>query len=186
MTEQRTMNKVNGIDMEVLQTTISNIKHDPDLAKCRFHAKNKWIEGNQNRTIIKSFYGAKQENQHKKPFELNADEPRILAGHDMAPNPVEHLLNALAMCLTTALIDHAAVRDIHLEDVESEIEGDIDLKGFLGMDRNVPKGYTNIRVKFKVKTDEDNMEKLKSLAQFSPVYNTLINGVNIDLQVEPK
>jgi uncharacterized OsmC-like protein len=50
----------------------------------------------------------------------------------------------------------------------------------------VPKGYTEIRVKFMVKTDEQNMERLKSLAAFSPVYNSLIHGVKVDIQVEPK
>jgi len=51
---------------------------------------------------------------------------------------------------------------------------------------DVPKGYTNIRVKFKVKSDEENLAKFKSLAQFSPVYNTLLHGVNVDLEIEPK
>jgi uncharacterized OsmC-like protein len=78
------------------------------------------------------------------------------------------------------------VRGIHLEEVESEIEGDIDLRGFLGISKDVPKGYTDIRVKFKVKADTDNMEKLKSLAEYSPTFNTLINGANVDIQVEPK
>ena len=70
--------------------------------------------------------------------------------------------------------------------MESELEGDIDLRGFLGLASDVPKGYTEIRVKFMVKTDEQNMERLKSLAAFSPVYNSLINGVKVDIQVEPK
>jgi uncharacterized OsmC-like protein len=186
MAEQQTINKVNGVDVDVLQTTVNNIKQDPDLGKCRFHVKNKWLDGNHNRTIIKSFYGAGQENEHKQAFELDADEPPVLAGNDEAPNPVEHLLNSLAGCVTTSMVAHAAVRGIHLEEVESEIEGDIDLRGFLGISKDVPKGYTDIRVKFKVKADTDNMEKLKSLAEYSPTFNTLINGANVDIQVEPK
>jgi uncharacterized OsmC-like protein len=81
---------------------------------------------------------------------------------------------------------HAAVRGIEIQELESELEGDIDLRGFLGLASDVPKGYSQIRLKFKVKTDEQNMERLKSLATFSPVYNSLINGVKMGIQVEPK
>lgn len=186
MAEQKTINEVNGVDVDVLQTTVSNIKQDPDLAKCRFHVKNKWIDGNHNRTTITSFYGAKQENTHQQTFELDADEPPVLAGQDEAPNPVEHLLNSLAGCVTTSMVAHAAVRGIHIQELESEVEGDIDLRGFLGISKDVPKGYTNIRVKFKVKADTDDMERLKSLAEYSPTFNTLINGTKVDIQVEPK
>lgn len=110
----------------------------------------------------------------------------MLAGSDQGANPVEHLLNALAGCVTTSMVAHAAVRGIHIEELESELEGDIDLRGFLGLDPNVPKGYTNIRLRFKVKTDADNLEKLRSLAAFSPVYNTITNGAKVDIVVEQK
>jgi uncharacterized OsmC-like protein len=177
---------VNGIDLKVLETTISAIRDDPDLAQCQFRARNKWLDGNHNCTTISDFYAAKQENTHKQPFELHADEPPMLAGSDDGANPVEHLLNALAGCVTTGMVAHAAVRGIHIEELESELEGDIDLRGFLGLANDVPKGYTNIRVKFRVKTDPENIAKLERLAEFSPVYNTLINGTKVDIQVEPK
>jgi uncharacterized OsmC-like protein len=186
MAEQTTINKVNGIDMDVLQGTVSAIQQEPELGKCKFRASNKWLSGNHNCSTISSFYGAKQENSHKQSFELHADEPAILAGEDQGANPVEHLLNSLAACLTTALVAHAAVRGIHIEELESEIEGDLDINGYLGLSKNVPREYKGIRVKMKVKTDVENMERLKRLAEFSPVYNTLINGTKVDLQVEPK
>jgi len=186
MEAQQTINTVNGVDVDVLKTTVSNIQQDPDLAKCRFHIRNKWIDGNHNRSTISSFYGAKQENAHSQTFELDADEPPVLAGNDEAPNPVEHLLNALAACVTTGIVAHSAVRGIEIEELESEVEGDLDLRGFLGISPDVPKGYTDIRVRFKVKTDAKNMKRLKSLAEYSPVYNTLKNGVNVDIQIEPK
>ncbi len=186
MAGQTTISKVNGVDVGILQTTVSNMQQDPDLAKCRFHIRNKWIDGNHNQTIVTSFYGAKQENEHQQTFELDADEPPVLAGHDQAPNPVEHLLNSLASCLTTSMVAHAAVRGIEIEELESEVEGDIDLRGFLGIAPNIPKGYTDIRVKFKVKADTENMERLKSLAEYSPVYNSLMQGTNVDIQIEPK
>ncbi len=179
-------NRVNGINLNVLKETVSAIQGDPELGKCKFHARNKWIDANHNCTTISGFYGAKQEMTHKQEFELHADEPPILAGNDEGANPVEHLLHALASCVTTSMVAHAAVRGIHIEELESKLEGDIDLRGFLGLDAKVPKGYTNIRVTFKVKTDRDNLQKLKELAEFSPVYNTLIHGTKVDIQIEPK
>ena len=181
-----TRNRLNGIDLGVLSDTVNAIKEDPGLGKCRFRATNQWVNGAYNRTTVSDFFGAKQDMTHKEPFELHADEPPILAGGDEAPNPVEHLLHALASCLTTSMVAHAAVNGIQIMDLEAELEGDIDLNGFLGLDPEVPKGYTDIRVTYHVKTDSENLAKLKRLCAFSPVYNTLLNGVHVDLQVEAK
>ena len=186
MTPMDSDKRVNGINVNVLAETVNAIKSDPELAKCRFRARNKWIDAAHNCSTITAFYGAKQEIEHKQAFELHADEPAILAGEDQAANPVEHLLNALAGCVTTSMVAHAAVRGIHIEELESELEGDIDLRGFLGLAADVPKGYTNIRVKFRVKTDPENIEKIKRLAEFSPVYNTLTSGTNVNIEVEAK
>lgn len=186
MATQQKIQTVNGIHMETLQGTVNAIKNDPELAKCRFHVTNKWIEGNHNRTAVSSFYGAKNEQPHRSTFELNCDEPAVLAGEDQAPNPVEHLLNALAGCVTTSMVAHAAVRGIRIEELESQVEGDIDLRGFLGLAEDVPKGYTNIRIKFKAKADVDNMERLKKLTEYSPVFNTITQGAKVDITVEPK
>lgn len=177
---------VNGIDMDTLQGTVQAIQQDPELGSCRFRARNTWLGGNHNCSTITGFYGAGQEIAHKQSFELHADEPPILAGSDDGANPVEHLLNALAACVTTSMVAHAAVRGIHIEELESELEGDIDLRGFLGLSDDVPKGYTDIRVKFKVKADVDNMERLKRLTSYSPVLNTITQGANVAIQVEAK
>lgn len=186
MLTQEAITRVNGINLDVLKATVSAIQADPDLGQCHFRASNRWIDANHNCTTVTGFYGAKQEMIHKQAFELHADEPPVLAGSDEGANPVEHLLHALASCITTSMVAHASVRGIRIEELESKLEGDIDLRGFLGLDAKVPKGYTNIRVTFKVKTDEDNLQKLRRLAEFSPVYNTLIHGTKVDIQVQPK
>jgi uncharacterized OsmC-like protein len=178
-------NRVNGIDLDILNETIGAVKADGALGKCKFRARNKWIDAGHNCTKVFGFYGAGQEMTHAQEFELHADEPPILAGGDQAANPVEHLLHALASCVTTSLIAHAAVRGIEIQELESELEGDIDLRGFLGLDLDVPKGYTNIRMKFKVKTDAENLNQLKSLAEFSPVFHTITDGANVDIEIVP-
>ncbi len=182
--EEMDTTRVNGIELEVLQGTVQAIQEDPVLGECIFRASNTWLSGNNNRTKVDSFYGAKQEIAHKQTFTMDADEPPILAGQDQGANPVEHLLHALASCVTTSMVAHAAVQGIHIEALESELEGDLDLRGFLGLDPNVPKGFTDIRVNFKVNTDEENLDRLKRLTAFSPVFNTITQGANVDIQVQ--
>jgi len=177
---------VNGVNLETLMATVKAIKADPELGACHFRASNKWLDANHNRTTVTGFYGAKQEIAHKKTFEMDADEPAILAGGDEGANPVEHLLHALASCVTTSMVAHAAVRGIHVEEVESELEGDIDLRGFLGLSDDVPRGYTDIRVRFKVKANPKDLDRLKELSEYSPVFNTLTQGARVNIEVEPK
>lgn len=183
MATEKTRDSVNGIDINVLNETIEAVRGDPELGRCEFRARNTWTGGTRNCTAVEGFYGAKQEMKHQRTYQLEADEPPILAGGDEAPNPVEHLLNALASCLTTSMVAHAAVRGINIEEVQSEVEGDIDLRGFLGLADDVPKGYSKIRINFRVKSDA-SPEQLESLAKFSPVFNTLMSGVEVDLRVE--
>ncbi|WP_349571581.1 OsmC family protein [Azotobacter salinestris] len=183
---EKNIGRVNGIDLTVLEETIGAIRKDPALGACRFRARNRWLGGTRNCSTISSFHGAGQEMAHAEPFLLNADEPAVLAGGDKAANPVEHLLNALAGCITTSMVAHAAVHGIAIDELESELEGDIDLRGFLGLDPAVPRGYTAIRVKFRVKTAPENLELLKELAAFSPVYNTLVQGAKVDIDIEAR
>ena len=113
--------KVNGVDVSAVENTVKVIKEKPDLAKSKFRAHNTWIEGGYNRSTINAFYGAGRENYRSKPFVLEADEPPLLAGEDRGANPVEHLLNALAACMTTTMVYHAAIRDITIEEAESSL-----------------------------------------------------------------
>ncbi len=114
---------------------------------------------------------------------MDADEPAILAGLDRAANPVEHLLHALASCLTASMVAHAAVRGIEIEEMEAELEGDLDLRGFLGLAPEVAKGYTNIRANFRVKAKPEDVARIRELAMFSPVFNTITQGAKVDVSV---
>ena len=88
--------------------------------------------------------------------------------------------------MTTTLVYHAAVRGIKLEEVESELEGDLDLRGFFGISDEVRPGYEEIRVNFKVKTDAENLDTLKELINFSPVYDVVSSGTRVNVQIENK
>ncbi len=177
---------VNGINPDAVRELAAVLQNDPAQGVCKFHIQNKWQRGGYNRTRIKSFLSGGTEVAHLQAFQLEADEPPVLAGRDKAPNPVEHLLNALAACLTTSMVYHAALQGIKIESLESELQGDLDLRGFLGVSDQVRKGYQRIQVTFRVKTDAENLESLRAFAQFSPVFDVVRNGTSVDLQILKK
>lgn len=174
---------INGVDLDVLTETVAAVQDDPGLGLAKFRVSNDWVQGTHNVSTISGYYGARQEMTHKQDFQLHADEPPILAGGDEAANPVEILLGSLASCLTTSLVAHAAVNGIEVRAIRSSIEGDLDLNGFLGLNPDTPKGFTDIRVSISVDASEADTQKLKSLALYSPVFSTLTNGVNVSLEV---
>jgi uncharacterized OsmC-like protein len=177
---------VNGIDVGALSETVNAIRTDPELGSARFRVTNKWVSGNHNRSTVTDFFGAKQVIKHKQQFNLDADEPAILAGNDLGANPVEHLLHALASCVTTSMVAHAAARGIPINSLESEVEGDIDLRGYLGLSNKVPRGYAALRVRFKVDADPKYHGRLEELSKFSPVFNTITQSAPVEIRVEPK
>jgi len=187
MTEK---NIVNGVNINQLFGTINQIEETPSLARFIFRAGNRWIDGGHNRTTIKGFYGAGQEDSSRQAsFVIDNDEPAILLGQDKAANPTEFVLHALAGCLTTSLVYHAAAQGIEIEEVETQFEGDLDLRGFLGLSDGVRNGYENIRVTFKITADapEEKLRELCQLAQKrSPVFDIISNPVPISIQVETK
>ena len=185
-TDDMNTNVVNGVDLDILMGTVGAIQADPTLGQCRFRATNTWLNGSQNQSTVHGFYAAKQEMAHTQPFTMDADEPAILAGNDEAANPVEHLLHALASCMTTSIIAHSAVRGIKIDELESELDGDIDLNGFLGLDNYIAKGYTEIRVLFRLKAEHKDFLIIQSLINFSPVYQTISKCTKVDVKFELK
>jgi uncharacterized OsmC-like protein len=180
-------NTRNGVNVDELFNTIDAVKKTPVIAKFRFRANNEWFDGGHNRTTIKDFYGIQKDHKHDATFKLDADEPPLLLGTGKGPNPVEYLLTALAACVTTALVYHAAAKGIVLKSVESRLEGDIDLRGFLGIDKNVRNGYQEIRVSFKIDADvpEEDLEELVKLGPtYSPVYDSITKGVPVKVQLD--
>jgi uncharacterized OsmC-like protein len=177
---------INGVDLERLSQTIAAVTADPALARFQFRAGNRWIDGGHSRTTIQGFYGAGQEDATRTdPFTVDSDEPPVLLGQNLAPNAGEHLLHALASCLTGTIAYHAAARGIALDGLECTLEGDLDLYGFLGLDSNVRPGYEQIRVTIKAAGDFDDgqLAELESLTRFSPVRDIVSNPVPVAIDV---
>ncbi len=175
--------QLNGVDVGQLEENIQAIGKKPALAKFQFRASNQWVNGSHNRSVIKGFYGVGQEDATRtEPFVLEADEPPVLLGADRGPNPTEHVLHALAACLTTSMVYHAAARGIRIESLESHLEGDLDLQGFLGVAEGMRPGYQGVRVSFKVKSNA-SPEQLRDLCKYSPVHDIVSNRVPVTISV---
>ena len=176
----------NGVDTAALFATIDAVKGDPDLANFRFRATNRWVSGTHNQSTIHSFYGAKQEMTHRSPWTYDADHPAVLVGEDHGPTPVEYLLHALAACLASGLANIAAARGVTLDEVTTTVEGDIDLRGILGLSDDVRNGFQQIAVRFALRGDD--ADKLRAVVEQSrrrsAVYDLLTNGVPVSIEVD--
>lgn len=175
----------NGVDVPALFATLDVVKGAPEAAKFQFRATNRWVSGTHSRTTIKSFFGAGEEREHVTTFVHDADHPQVLTGGDHGTVPVEYLLVGLTSCLTAGIGNIASARGVDLYEVESTIEGDIDLNGILGFG-GARNGYEQVRVHFTIRGDASD-EVLRGIVeqsrQRSAVYDVMTNGVPVAIDV---
>ena len=180
---EQTNTMVNGVDVNQLMNVIGEIETDQNYAKFQFRATNQWINGSLSRSRIKGFYaGNAEDSTRKEAFTVDADEPLIAAGHDSAPNAMEYVLHALASCLTGTLVYHAAVRGIHIDAVESNYAGDMDVRGLFGLAEGVRKGFNKVSVEMRVKS-KASVDELTECAMFSPVYEMVSKALPVEFKL---
>ncbi|MBX3333263.1 MAG: OsmC family protein [Nitrospira sp.] len=176
----------NGLDLEQMGQTVKALQNNPALAQFQFRAHNRWIDGGENRSTIKDFYGAGSEDASRsEAFVFTNGEPPVLLGHNEGANPVEFLLHALAGCVTTTTVLHAAARGIKLRKLSTELTGNIDLQGLLALDDSVPAGYESIRIRMDIEadcSDEDLAELIAFAQRHSPVCNTVCRPVPVTIE----
>jgi uncharacterized OsmC-like protein len=176
---------LNGLDTKQMIETVAALKQDPALARFQFRNRNTWIGGGENRSTIKGFYGAgREDDSRSEAFVFTNGEPPVLLGNNEGANPVEFLLHALAGCVTTTLVLHAAARGIEIESLSTELEGEIDLQGLLDLDDSVAPGYEEIRIRLDVKascSDEELDDLIAFTHAHSPVCNTVCRPVPVRL-----
>src|SRR5215475_5793011 len=167
----------NGVDVARMHETIAAVKETPEASHFNFRIQNRWVNGGENLSEVRPFTAGGKLVRHKTKLVLAADEPDVLLGTDTGANPVEHLLHALASCVTTSMVYHAAARGMAIDQVESTLEGNLDLRGFLGLDPEIRNGYQGIRVTLRIKASltDEQLQELSSLGpRFSPVYDSLV------------
>lgn len=178
--------RMNGLDVQAALDTIDAIKADPSLARFQFRARNTWVDGGENRSVIRDFYGAGREDDSRSvAFEFTNGEPPVLLGKNEGANPVEFLLHALAGCVTTTFVLHAMARGIAIRELSTQLEGDLDLRGLLGLDDSMSPGYEQIRIRMNVEadcSDEELDDLLAYTQQHSPVCNTVCRPVPVSIE----
>jgi len=177
---------LNGLDLKQLHGTVDAIKGDPEIARFEFRNENQWIQGGENRSTIQAFYGAKEwDTSRTEPFVFTNGEPPVLLGHNEGANPVEFLLHALAGCVTTTTVLHAAARGIRIESISTKMHGCIDLQGLLDLDPTVPAGYESIHIEMDIQADctDEELDDLLAFAHgHSPVCNTVCRPIPVTLE----
>nr|ANY58132.1 Osmotically inducible protein [uncultured bacterium] len=150
------------------------VEQDPSKARFSFSAKTSWKGGAATETVARDRV-------------IAADEPEAFGGGDTAADPVELVLAALTSCVSIGLVTQAAKRGVDFEDFEMEVVGDMDLRGYLGLDDEVRPGYEKLEYVVRVKTDAPESlvaEMLAAAERTSPMFDTIRNGVAVSSRLE--
>lgn len=174
--------EINGVPCEKMFGAIARFRADGDLAAFRFSAKNEWVEGTASESTIHDWYGIGADQKHVQEFSFRADHPTL--GHGHGPTPQEYVLHALAACITAGVVTGAAARNIKLGRVSSKVSADIDVRGVLGIDPDVRKGFSNVEIEFEIDGELDEEQKDMLVAagtKYSAVFDMLANPTEVNV-----
>jgi uncharacterized OsmC-like protein len=179
-----TKEKLNGIDTKALKQVIGQISEDPSLGKVKFQVTTTWKGTTKSETVVQGYEISGQKVKRIHTFVI--DEPKELLGEDTAANPQEYLMGAMNACILNTYVIAAAIKGIRLEKVEMETEGELDLRGFLGIDENVIPGYNELKYKVRLKGDgtkEQYEEVHKTVVATSPNYYNISNAIKLNTEL---
>ena len=165
MLDTTTRPPVNGIDLQAIDDNIAAITENPACGQVAFRVKTEWKGQTRSESTVESYTLAGE--VVPRSFTIVSDEPQELLGTNSAPNPQELLMSAVNACMMVGYVAQASVRGIRLEDCRIETEGELDLRGFLGMDEKVPPGYRRINYTVFLKGDGTR-------AQFEEIHQAVI------------
>src|SRR5215467_8649805 len=179
--------KLNGIDLVALARVVRGIQDNPRTGMVGFRVHTAWRGQTRSRSTVESYtIGGQEVRRH---FEIDVDEPHELFGQNTAPNPQEMLMTALNACIMVGYVAGAAVKGITLTSVEIETDGELDLRGFLGLDPTVRPGYESIRYTVRIKgngTPDQFREIHETVMKTSPNYFNISRPIRIDAKLEVK
>jgi uncharacterized OsmC-like protein len=176
----------NGVDIEFLRSAREALTAAPDGAKFQWRVTNTWVHGTHSQTIAKGFFGLGEEQDRPRGFTFDGDHPELFSAGDNGATPTEVLLVALASCLTAGIATVAQNRDIQLRSVRATVEGDMDVRGILGIDSDVRNGFGNIKVTYAIDADAspEDIEALVAQSQKrSAVFDIVTNPTNVTVEV---
>jgi len=171
---------INGINIDDLSALIEGVKQDAAKGKTHWRVTSMWQGQTRSRALVDGFkIGGEQISRR---FSIDADEPRQLGGSNRFANPQEYLLAALNACMIVGYAAQCALHGISLEKLQIETHGEIDLRGFLGIDPAVPPGYDNLSYVVRIKgngTREQFAEIHKAVMATSPNFHNISRLVDL-------
>jgi uncharacterized OsmC-like protein len=181
---ETTKEKLNGIDTEALKQVMGQISKDPLVGKLKFQVTTTWKGATKSETVVQGYEIGGQKVKRIHTFVI--DEPTELLGEDTAANPQEYLMGAMNACIINTYVIAAAVKGISLEKVEMETDGELDLRGFLGMDKNVIPGYKELNYKVRLKgngTREQYEDIHRTVIATSPNYYNITHAIKLNTEL---
>jgi len=185
MTDVMTRNIVNDLDLDALGAVVAAIGSDPAKALVRFSVETRWTGRTGSKSTVSGYEigGARVERR----FQIAADEPLELLGANTAPNPQELLMSAINACMTVGYVAGAALRGITLDLLEIDTTGQLDLRGFLGLDDSVPAGYERLDYVVRIAgngTREQFAEIHSTVMKTSPNYFNMARPIRMNGKLE--
>ena len=177
----------NGVNVDFLLQARGIFAEQPAAADFKWRVSNTWVNGTHSKSTVENFFGLGEEQSHQEVFTFDGDHPQLFQAEDQGPTPVEMLLVSLAGCLTAGVAAVAQNREIQLRSVTASIEGDMDVRGILGVDPEVRNGFSQIRVSYKIDADAspDDIKALVAQSQKrSAVYDIVTNPTSVVVEVE--
>jgi len=175
----------NGIDTTALRGAIDAMSADADLASTHWRIRSRWLGGTRTDHFVDDFTIGGERVQ--RPFVIRVDEPKELCGTNQYPNPQEHLLAALNACMMVGYSAVAALMGVTLTRLEVETRGEIDLRGFLGIDSDVRAGYASLQQTVRIAGDgtPEQFQRLHDIVRAtSPNFFNVTRAVAVDSRLE--
>ena len=170
----RTTDLLNDLDIAKVGTLIGAVVAEPQRARTTWQATVAWKGGFRSEVRVRDF------------APVPSDEPLSLGGTDTAPNPVEQLLGALGNCLAVGYVANATAAGIELDSLEIDLEGDLNLETFLGLDDDGHAGYEAVRATVRIESAaaSDEIEALhRKVIGTSPVGHTISRAVDVTVEL---
>jgi uncharacterized OsmC-like protein len=189
MNTSKKNNGLNELNTQMLNTVFESMRNHPEMAKATFSVKSEWNGGFSVTSTSKGFRIGGQNIERNTEYNAQYDFPDQLSGEGRGPTVCEYCMGSLAACLAQTIVAHATFRGIHIDSIDIDVDGDVDLRGFTGISNDVRPGAQQFRVNMNIKSNNASKEQIKELYEigkrFSPAFDTLTNGTSVILAGTP-
>ncbi len=171
---------LNNINISGLSEFAHEVKQDSTEAKTHYGISLNWLSGTKMQVNTKNM----DLGHHKliRDFTFYIDEPTQLLGINSAPNPAEYLLGGLAGCMAVTFLTGATAMDIEISKLRLDIDGELDLQAFLGINHDVAAGFPELTFTFHIKgngSQEQYQQLIDRVNKHSPNFNTIKHQVKL-------